>query len=121
MGKPDGDGILNNGILDPKENPTFDNDPNMPDGNTNLLVDLCVFKPYSLGNRVWFDANDNGQLDNHESGIASVMVSLYDVANSLVATTTTDALGYYRFDNLTAEDYTVDVAMPTSPITNCPA
>ncbi|MFN8490287.1 MAG: SdrD B-like domain-containing protein [Caldilineaceae bacterium] len=121
---PDGDGIPANGILDSQEWPQFSNDPNTPDSNSNLTVDLCVFKPYSLGNRVWFDANGSGLIDDaatlSENGIGGVVVSLYAVNASLVATTTTDGLGYYRFDHLMAGDYTVDVVTPISPINHQP-
>lgn len=67
-----------------------------------------VTPPYSLGNRVWFDTNNNSLLDGGEFGVAGVTVELYSASGgALLATTTTDATGYYRFDNLPAGDYVV--------------
>ena len=88
----------------------------IPTANSNLVVDFGVYKPYSLGNRVWFDFDDNATFDGAELGIADVIVSLYDastaVTNTLIVSTTTDALGHYRFDYLLAGDYTVEVKIP---------
>lgn len=117
---PDGDGISQNGILDPEEEPAFDNDLLTADGNENLVVDFCLFKPYSLGNRIWFDKNDNGALDSDEVGLAGVRLDLYTATDTLVATTTTNLQGYYRFDYLSAGEYTLQVAVPTSPVTTKP-
>ena len=120
LGAPDGNNINEDSILDPEEDPRYDNDPTTPDGNENLIVDLCLFKPYSLGNRVWFDSNDNGAIDADESGISGVTVSLYDAQQSLVVTSTTNAFGYYRFDYLNAGDYTVEVTTPLNPFDHNP-
>jgi protocatechuate 3,4-dioxygenase beta subunit len=91
------------------ENP--DNDPLTPDANENLTVDFGFFQPYSLGNRVWFDADDDGQLDPGEIGLAGVAVRLLDGTGvSVLRTVTTGAGGCYRFDNLAAGDYVVEVA-----------
>jgi len=70
---------------------------------------------YSLGNRIWFDTDNSGTLNGSEVGISSVRVELYqdngdgvygagDIFQSFA---TTDANGYYRFDNLPAGDYVV--------------
>ncbi len=72
---------------------------------------------YSLGNRIWNDANNNGQLNPGESGINGVIVNLYKDSNNdgtpdgaAIATDTTSNGGYYRFDNLLADNYIVEVA-----------
>jgi len=80
-------------------------------------VDTLTLTPYSLGNRVWYDTNDNGILDTGEVGVSGVTVKLYldngttlgvwDSGDTLVGTQTTDANGYYRFDNLGAGNYIV--------------
>jgi hypothetical protein len=72
---------------------------------------------YALGNRVWFDTNNNGRLDGAEEGIHGVTVQLYHAdatgypSGAALATTTTasDATrtGYYLFDNLSAGDYII--------------
>jgi len=72
---------------------------------------------YSLGNRIWNDANNNGSLDTGETGINNVVVNLYKDSNddgtpdgAAIATDTTTNGGYYRFDNLLADNYIVEVA-----------
>ena len=53
-----------------------------------------------LGDFVWWDQNHDGLQTAGEPGFAGVTVHLYSAAGALVATTTTDANGYYRFDRL---------------------
>ncbi|MBI3650072.1 MAG: hypothetical protein HY231_03400 [Acidobacteria bacterium] len=68
---------------------------------------------YSLGNRVFFDTNNNGQMDVGEIGIGNVTVQLLDSNNTVVqtqtTTTTAGSAGYYRFDNLVAGTYKVRI------------
>lgn len=54
-----------------------------------------------LGNYVWNDANRNGIQDSSEMGIAGATVSVLD-GGTVIATTTTDANGYYEFQDLIA-------------------
>ncbi|HQZ21757.1 MAG TPA: SdrD B-like domain-containing protein, partial [Thermoflexales bacterium] len=93
--------------------------------NTAVLSGVNVITPTGtvtstitmlrLGNRVWFDTNDNSVLDGSESGIANVVVELRDGAGNPVNNplsglpyiVTTDANGYYTFSNLAAGDYIV--------------
>jgi protocatechuate 3,4-dioxygenase beta subunit len=109
----DGNGIPNDGVLDPIEIPTYDNDSATLDGNENLTVDFGVYKPYAVGNRVWFDSNDNGAMDGDEFGLPGVSMTLNTAAGALVATTTTDLDGYYSFDSLFAGDYVVCADIPS--------
>jgi hypothetical protein len=52
-----------------------------------------------VGGSVYYDANNNGIRDSGEVGIANNPVALLDAGTgSVVATTTTDANGYYTFD-----------------------
>jgi len=53
------------------------------DTNSNLTMDFGFIRPpRSLGNRLWFDDNDNGQIDGGELPVpAGVRVSLYLDAN----------------------------------------
>ena len=66
---------------------------------------------FSIGNLVFYDANNNGFLDGGEPGIPNVVMDLYaadgsgNPTGSAVATTITDANGYYRFDGLLAGTY----------------
>ena len=102
------------GIADEEEDPRFDNDTATPDRNENGVADFGVFKPYSLGNRVWLDKNDDGLMASDEPGLPGVLVRLYAINNTLLATTTTDAQGYYRFDSLSADSYVVEVENPVN-------
>ena len=82
-----------------------------PDDQSNYSVDFGFYK-LTLGNQVWFDANDNGVFDSAtEVGIADVTVNLLDGSGTVVATTTTDADGLYLFGGLEAGvDYVVEIA-----------
>ena len=59
---------------------------------------------YAVGDRVWLDLNSDGMQQPDEPA-ASATVSLLTVAGSVVATTTTDASGRYRFTNLRGDSY----------------
>lgn len=54
----------------------------------------------SLGDFVWEDIDRDGVQDAGEPGIANVTVNLLDAAGTVIGTTTTNALGYYTFNNL---------------------
>ncbi len=90
-------------------------------GANNHTFDIG-FGTYSIGNRVWFDTNNNGAVDGTELGISNalprVSLSVFldadgnnaaDNLASPINTVTTDANGYYRFDNLSAGNYIVRV------------
>jgi hypothetical protein len=69
---------------------------------------------YSIGNRVFYDTNNNGQMDGAEVGIAGVTVQLLDSGNNILQSQVTSSvtnIGYYRFDNLVAGTYRVRVAV----------
>lgn len=69
----------------------------------------------SIGDYVWFDTNKNGIQDEENTGIEGIKVVLErndtdDIAENgwkEVGTTTTNAAGYYRFDDLSAGYYRV--------------
>jgi hypothetical protein len=67
----------------------------------------------SLGDRVWNDLNSNNLQDANEPGVADVTVQLYNSANLLQATITTDAFGYYMFNGLSAGSYYVKFTLPS--------
>lgn len=81
------------------------------DNSGNLTVDFGFTRAYSIGNRVWFDTNNNGQINAGEVGINGVSVSIFASGNLTTAlqTMNTDTNGYYRFDNLTAGSYVVRI------------
>ncbi len=62
----------------------------------------------SLGNKVWNDVNNDGIQDANEAGVLGVTVTLYAADGvTVIATTTTDALGNYMFNNLPPAGYVV--------------
>lgn len=87
-------------------------------GDANWTVDFGVWKPVSLGNRVWYDLNNNGIQDTGEAGIPGVVLELLDSTDQPVAqlgtanpyTVTADANGLYTFTNLISGTYKVRVA-----------
>ncbi len=91
---------------------------------TDPTVDFGFVYPYALGNRVWFDTNNNSQIDfGTEVGVDNVVVNLYRNDGSgtyvFVATDTTANGGYYLFDNLLPGEYIV--ALPASNFTGAGA
>jgi hypothetical protein len=74
---------------------------------------------YSIGNRVFFDTNNNGVMDAAEVGAGNVTVQLLNTSNTVLqtqtTTTTSGSAGYYRFDNLVAGTYKIRI--PSSNFT----
>src|SRR5213076_2230006 len=85
-----------------------------------------VYVPASLGDRVWTDANGNGQQDANEVGVAGAKVTLIGggkdgllstTADNTSVTTTTDANGNYKFTGLTpGVEYQVQFAAPEGSV-----
>ncbi|MBJ6611142.1 MAG: right-handed parallel beta-helix repeat-containing protein [Candidatus Thiothrix moscowensis] len=70
--------------------------------NQNFGFDLgCDASAGEFGGIVFRDYNQNGIRESQEEGIAGVTVTAYDTANTAVATTATDARGWYRFSGQT--------------------
>ena len=96
-------------------------DPVEPNGSTNLTVDFGFVPTYSLGNRVWKDANNSGTIDAADGASPGIVGVVLRLLNAGTLTPATDAngnpvpnqvttgFGYYRFDNLLAGDYVVEV------------
>ncbi|MEN9548029.1 MAG: hypothetical protein RIR12_620 [Bacteroidota bacterium] len=89
-------------------------------GTRDLSIDAAYVStsPNSgrIGDRVWFDADKNGNQDAGEVGVAGVTVTLYNITGALVgsptadvfiASQTTDINGNYQFTNLPAGNYSV--------------
>ena len=62
--------------------------------------------PASVSGVVFYDANQNGKLDNNEYAISGGTIDLYSGSN-LVATTKANSTGYYYFNNLPADTYSI--------------
>ncbi|MFN8356788.1 MAG: SdrD B-like domain-containing protein [Spirosomataceae bacterium] len=86
----------------------------------NPTIDAGLITNFGgIGDFVWKDANGNGVQDSGEAGVQSVTVELYKtdangtVLGAAVATTTTDANGYYFFDKLASGNYKVKFIIPS--------
>lgn len=62
----------------------------------------------SIGDTVWYDLDGNGAINGTEKGVSGVIVRLYS-GGILIDQTTTDALGWYLFDELPSGGYTIVV------------
>jgi CshA-type fibril repeat protein len=101
---------------------TKDSDTN-PNGQTALItvvageeidsIDMGIYQaPAKLGNRVWYDKNENGIQDGDERGIAGIEVKLYNHSDNLIATKSTDNHGIYQFGDLAPNKYYVKFVVP---------
>ncbi len=77
-----------------------------------LFLSPSVCNVLTLGNQVWYDANNNGIKDAGEPGLAGVNVDLYNSVGGVIQTTITDANGNYLFNNLSAGNYSVGAVIP---------
>ena len=97
------------------------------DKNGNYTVDFGFYAPLSLGNRVWYDKNNNGLDDPTETPVANVPVRLYRDSNNdgvadgaAIQTATTNATGYYLFTNLIPDTYIVEITAPAGYVSSTP-
>ncbi len=83
------------------------NDYSDSDTHSGELVDY-----YSLGNRVWFDTNNDGDMGAGEQPVPGVLVQLYNASDltTVLESDVTNAGGFYLFDYLVPGDYVVAVA-----------
>ena len=88
-------------------------------GDFNDTLDAGLIRLAGLGDFVFEDTDADGIQDAGEQGIAGVEVKLLadtdadGAIDDLVATTTTDATGFYDFTGLTPGDYKVMFTQPT--------
>ncbi len=80
-------------------------------GNCAMRTEPFIQTDNIIGNRVWWDANQNHMQDAWERGVGGVCVNLYDLNNNLLQQTTTDSNGYYAF-NVSAGKYFIEVVKP---------
>jgi YVTN family beta-propeller protein len=104
-----------NNNVDSDADPTTGRSPviSLGTGQNILTVDAGLYRPVSIGDRVWNDLNNNGIQDPGEPGLPGVTVTLFESGNPVpVATTTTDADGIYTFDNLPPGTYEIVFTRP---------
>jgi hypothetical protein len=92
-------------------------------GQARTDIDAGFYVPFTVGNSVWYDYNNNGLKELAETGVAGATVNLYNDADannvadgSAVATTTTDVNGNYQFTNVTSGTYLIGVTLPAGYI-----
>ena len=70
----------------------------------------------SIGDFVWMDNDGDGIQDAGEAGVAGVVISLFNSSDVLVASTISDARGFYRFDRVNPGQYRIGVTTPPGTI-----
>lgn len=75
-------------------------------------MDILAIQPGALGDLCWLDENGNGLQDSGEGGIPGVTVRLLR-DGAIVAETTTDQYGFYRFTDVYPASYTLQTVAPS--------
>jgi protocatechuate 3,4-dioxygenase beta subunit len=81
-------------------------------GSSLVDYDFCDLVPAEVSGNVYYDANNNGSKDSGEAPLADVLVRLWDDSGNMVASTRTNAQGYYAFQNLRPGNYRVTEQTP---------
>ena len=82
----------------------------------NPTIDAGLIELVSIGDFVWFDRNRDGQQSAGEPAVPGVVVNLTG-PDGFSASTTTDASGFYSFNNLIGGvTYTVEFVKPADTI-----
>lgn len=76
-----------------------------------LSMDIGAVLPGSIGDLCWLDENANGLQDSGENGIPHVTIQLVR-GDTVVAETTSDQYGFYRFTDVYPATYTLRVTAP---------
>lgn len=81
--------------------------------------------PGSLGDYVWYDANNDGFQDSVELPASGITVILYNGLGELIAIDVTDSIGHYQFSTLLPGDFFVEFVTPpgyiVSPVGSDPS
>jgi protocatechuate 3,4-dioxygenase beta subunit len=81
-------------------------------GESGIEYNFGELKPGSIAGRVWHDPDEDCIFDSGDAPLAGVTVQLLDANGNVLRTTTTDAQGQYRFDDLTPGVYAVRELQP---------
>lgn len=76
------------------------------------FFEFTIRPAVQLGDLVWNDLNKNGIQQDGEPGIKDIIVRLLNETNATVATTTTDAQGYYSFSGYETGNYSLQFVVP---------
>jgi len=104
-----------------------DSDPNPGTGQTIFfdvvsdedqdIWDAGMYQYATIGDFVWQDMNGNGVQDGGEPGIGGVSISWTRASDGLMGNTVSDGAGFYEFDDLKPDTYTLDFSQPGYIIT----
>ncbi len=110
-----------NNAIDSDANAAGQTDPftlAMSQLKTDLDAGLVLQQPTGvIGNRVWWDQNQNGIQDGNEPGVGGVMVQLLDANNNVLRTTYSASDGSYSFIAVAAGTYRVKFSAPGAQFT----
>ncbi len=95
-----------------KESPDRIGNITLGSGEVAVDYDFCEKPPAEISGYVYVDQNINQRRDAGEAPIGGVRVDLLDAAGKIVATTTTDSSGFYRFSFLPKGEYTLRQTQP---------
>ncbi len=82
-------------------------------GTSNQTVDAGIYRPVTIGDTAFVDANGDGIQQGTEAGLAGVTVTLLDGTGAVVGTTTTNGTGGYSFTGLRPGEYQVQFVAPS--------
>lgn len=110
----------------PNDTPTNDSDADTATGRTkyttlnsseqDLTFDAGIFMiPAEIGNKVFYDLDEDGIQDSGEGPVAGVTVELLTSSGTIVGTDVTDASGIYGFNLLEPGEYSVRFVLNTLP------
>jgi hypothetical protein len=78
-------------------------------------INLQAATKTSVGEKVWNDIDIDGIQDSNEPGVANVTVNLFAANGATqLASTITDALGNYSFNNLDSGTYVIGFVLPAN-------
>jgi len=77
-------------------------------GENRRDLDMGLYRPATIGDRVWLDSNGNGIQDNNESGVGGVTVTLSRGCSVDIDVIVTDQNGTYLFTGVTPDSYCLE-------------
>ena len=83
-------------------------------------LDFGNFQQWSVSGTLFEDSNQDGTLDDGETGLSGWTVNLSNSSNQVVATATTDSQGNYSFNNLPSGTYTIQEVLQPGYIPTVP-
>jgi hypothetical protein len=80
-------------------------------GDCSIRREPFAQTSFMVGNRIWFDEDQNGTQEDYEKGVGGICVDLLDASGNLLQQTSSDSNGYYGF-NVEPGDYIVEFKIP---------